>query len=83
MVNKNVVAAVAGGLGLAFIGYCFYFDKKRRSDPDFKKKLKESNKLNYYIENAIIFYLYVYNKQQKDVKNKKKQELVKIHQKYF
>lgn len=39
MVSKTVaVAAVAGA---AFIGYCVYFDKKRRSHPDFKRKLKE------------------------------------------
>jgi import receptor subunit TOM20 len=39
--KNNIGIAVAGGLGLAFIGYCFYFDRKRRSDPDFKKKLIE------------------------------------------
>ena len=42
MLNKNIVAAVAGGVGLCFLGYCVYFDKKRRSDPDFKRKLRES-----------------------------------------
>ncbi|GFR92302.1 mitochondrial import receptor subunit TOM20 [Elysia marginata] len=31
----------AAGAGLCFIGYCIYFDKKRRSAPDFKKKLRE------------------------------------------
>lgn len=41
MNKPNVGVAIAGGLGLAFIGYCFYFDRKRRSDPDFKKKLIE------------------------------------------
>ena len=41
--NRGIVAAVAGGLGVCFIGYCFYFDRKRRSDPDFKRKLIESN----------------------------------------
>ena len=49
MLNKNLVAAVAGGVGLAFIGYCFYFDKKRRSDPDFKKKLRDSMFLLIFI----------------------------------
>jgi len=39
--NRGIVAAVAGGLGVCFIGYCFYFDRKRRSDPDFKRKLIE------------------------------------------
>jgi len=37
-----MVGVVAGGLSLAFIGYCVYFDRKRRSDPDFKRKLVES-----------------------------------------
>lgn len=36
-------AAVGLAVGIAgiFVGYCFYFDQKRRSDPDFKKKLRE------------------------------------------
>jgi len=44
--KANMVGVIAGGLGLAFIGYCFYFDRKRRSDPDFKRKLIESKNLN-------------------------------------
>ena len=36
--NLGVVAATAGA---AFIGYCIYFDHKRRNAPDFKKKLRE------------------------------------------
>lgn len=39
--NSKVVG-VAAGLGLAaLIGYCIYFDRKRRSASDFKSKLKE------------------------------------------
>jgi len=30
------MAAALGGL---FVGYCIYFDHKRRSHPDFKKNL--------------------------------------------
>jgi mitochondrial import receptor subunit TOM20 len=45
MINKNIVAVVAGGVGLCFLGYCIYFDKKRRSDPDFKRKLRESMRI--------------------------------------
>ncbi len=41
--KPNLIAAVAGSLGLAFVGYCIYFDRKRRSAPDFKQKLAESN----------------------------------------
>lgn len=32
---------LAFGAGLAFIGYCIYFDHKRRGAKDFKKKLHE------------------------------------------
>ena len=32
-------AAVCGGI---FLGYCVYFDKKRRSDPEYKKKVMAS-----------------------------------------
>lgn len=40
MISKAAVGLAVGMAGI-FVGYCFYFDKKRRSDPDFKKKLKE------------------------------------------
>jgi len=42
--QTNLMAAVAGGLGLALVGYCVYFDHKRRSAPDFKKKLIEKRR---------------------------------------
>ena len=47
MLSRNVGVMVAGGLGVAFLGYCIYFDRKRRSDPDFKKKLIESKIMGY------------------------------------
>ncbi|XP_016959999.1 mitochondrial import receptor subunit TOM20 homolog [Drosophila biarmipes] len=34
----KVLAALSGML---FMGYCVYFDKKRRGDPEFKRKLHE------------------------------------------
>ncbi|KAL3873109.1 hypothetical protein ACJMK2_036266 [Sinanodonta woodiana] len=34
----------AAGAGLCFLGYCIYFDHKRRSDPLFKQKLQEKRK---------------------------------------
>lgn len=34
----GIAAGVAGGL---FLAYCVYFDRKRRSDPLFKQKLRE------------------------------------------
>ncbi|GCB72796.1 hypothetical protein scyTo_0006475 [Scyliorhinus torazame] len=34
--------AIAAGLcGAIFLGYCIYFDRKRRSDPEFKKRLRD------------------------------------------
>ncbi|CAF3818103.1 unnamed protein product [Rotaria magnacalcarata] len=37
-----IVAAV--GLGVGFLGYCVYFDRKRRSAPEFREKLKAKRK---------------------------------------
>ncbi|XP_070833889.1 translocase of outer mitochondrial membrane 20 [Chaetodon trifascialis] len=34
-------AAIAGVCGALFVAYCIYFDRKRRSDPRFKEKLRE------------------------------------------
>jgi len=42
MVSKAAIGIAAGICGTLFIGYCIYFDRKRRSDPDFKKILRES-----------------------------------------
>lgn len=36
---KFYALCAAGICGSLFIGYCIYFDKKRRSDPDYKKKV--------------------------------------------
>lgn len=39
-------SAIAAGLcGALFIGYCIYFDRKRRSDPNFKNRLRERESL--------------------------------------
>jgi len=37
----GLVGTICGGL---FIGYCIYFDKKRRSDPNYKRKILERRK---------------------------------------
>lgn len=34
-------ALAAGVCGALLVGYCIYFDKKRRSDPNFKNRLRE------------------------------------------
>lgn len=38
---NRTIGLVAGVCGSLFIGYCIYFDKKRRSAPDYKKKVLE------------------------------------------
>ena len=39
--NRLTISLVAGGICAGFLVYCVYFDRKRRSDPNFKAKLKE------------------------------------------
>lgn len=41
-ISKTTIGIAAGVAGTLFLGYCIYFDHKRRKDPDFKKKLRES-----------------------------------------
>merc|ERR1712168_612875 len=42
MVNYNSVATLLGGLaGVGFVGYCIYFDRKRRSDPMYREKVRQ------------------------------------------
>jgi len=42
MLTQTAWTVAAAGVGLCFIGYCIYFDRKRRSDPFFRQKLRES-----------------------------------------
>ena len=45
MFSDSKSVAIMAGLGAtAFVGYCIYFDHKRRSAPDFKEKLKAKRK---------------------------------------
>ncbi|XP_078047927.1 translocase of outer membrane 20 [Augochlora pura] len=44
MISKAAMGIAVGIAGI-FVGYCFYFDRKRRSDPEFKKKLRERRKI--------------------------------------
>ncbi|XP_063054045.1 mitochondrial import receptor subunit TOM20 homolog B [Engraulis encrasicolus] len=41
MMNSRTGAIAVGVCGALFLGYCIYFDRKRRSDPNFKQKLRE------------------------------------------
>lgn len=44
MEMSKTIGIAAGVAGTLFLGYCIYFDHKRRKDPDFKKKLRERRK---------------------------------------
>jgi len=41
MISRSTLGIAAGILGSLFVGYCVYFDHKRRSDPQFRQKLKQ------------------------------------------
>ncbi|XP_051503963.1 mitochondrial import receptor subunit TOM20 homolog [Myxocyprinus asiaticus] len=41
MMGGKSSAIAAGVCGTLIIGYCIYFDRKRRSDPNFKTRLRE------------------------------------------
>ncbi|KAL3985572.1 hypothetical protein ACH3XW_39170 [Acanthocheilonema viteae] len=39
--SRQQIVTAAGIAAAAFIGYCIYFDHKRRSAPDYKQKIRE------------------------------------------
>ncbi|XP_051833706.1 TOMM20-like protein 1 isoform X1 [Antechinus flavipes] len=39
-----ILAALGACGAVAFLGYCVYFDKKRRSDPEFKRRLRDKRR---------------------------------------
>ena len=41
-ISKLSLPVLAGVAGTLFLSYCIYFDHKRRSEPEFKKKLRDS-----------------------------------------
>ncbi|CAG0884052.1 unnamed protein product [Darwinula stevensoni] len=49
---SRTALVLAGICGSLFVGYCIYFDRKRRNDPDFKKKLKEKRKQKKVTKNS-------------------------------
>ncbi|XP_041059073.1 mitochondrial import receptor subunit TOM20 homolog [Carcharodon carcharias] len=38
---RKTSAIAVGICGALFVGYCIYFNRKRRNDPNFKKRLQE------------------------------------------
>ncbi|XP_064547110.1 mitochondrial import receptor subunit TOM20 homolog [Drosophila montana] len=41
MSRNSLLALTAGTAGALLLGYCIYYDRKRRSDPNYKKKVHE------------------------------------------
>ncbi|XP_033150417.1 mitochondrial import receptor subunit TOM20 homolog [Drosophila busckii] len=42
MPSTSILAALtAGTAGALFVGYCIYYDRKRRADPEYKRKVRE------------------------------------------
>ncbi|KAH8290029.1 hypothetical protein KR044_000471 [Drosophila immigrans] len=41
MSKRTLLALTVGAAGALLLGYCFYYDQKRRSDPDYKQKVRE------------------------------------------
>ena len=44
MIDGKTIGIMASIGAAAFVGYCIYFDHKRRSSPDFKENLKARRK---------------------------------------
>ena len=63
MSAKFVTLCVVGMLGSLFVGYCVYFDRKRRSDPDYKKKVVASESFHRYRISVVLCYLILVHKE--------------------
>lgn len=44
MYTGRTGALAAGVCGALFVGYCIYFDRKRRSDPNYRSRVRERRK---------------------------------------
>lgn len=54
MLSRTTVGIVVGVASI-LVGYCIYFDNKRRNAPDFKKKLRE-RKFGYVFLEYLMFF---------------------------
>ncbi|QQP51774.1 Mitochondrial import receptor subunit TOM20 -like protein, partial [Caligus rogercresseyi] len=45
MVSSTQIGVGLGLSAAAFLGYCIYFDRQRRTAPDFRQKLREKRPL--------------------------------------
>ncbi|PSN46129.1 hypothetical protein C0J52_12064 [Blattella germanica] len=50
--HRATIPVIAGVCVIVFIGYCLYFDKKRREDPNYKKYLKKRRRIQSAIRNT-------------------------------
>ncbi|KAH8396406.1 hypothetical protein KR222_009810, partial [Zaprionus bogoriensis] len=39
--NNYLLALTVGAAGALLLGYCIYYDRKRRADPDYRRKVRE------------------------------------------
>ena len=53
--GRFLVFCATGMVGSLFLGYCVYFDEKRRRDPNYKKKVLASEEL-YHWYGDYVFY---------------------------
>lgn len=54
-ISRTTLGIAAGIAGTIFLSYCIYFDKKRRNDPEYKKKVRE-RKLNTQLHNFDVLF---------------------------
>lgn len=52
-ISKTTLGIAAGVAGTIFLGYCIYFDQKRRNDPEYKRKVRESMYLTRTFNNIV------------------------------
>lgn len=48
-INRTTLGIAAGVAGSLFLGYCIYFDFKRRKDPEYKKKVHDRKYLLFTV----------------------------------
>lgn len=61
MISTTTTIIAAGAVGL-FVVYCVYFDRKRRSDPLYKEKLKKSKSIISIVKLLLIRYFFFHRK---------------------
>uniref|UniRef100_A0A915CRS1 Uncharacterized protein n=1 Tax=Ditylenchus dipsaci TaxID=166011 RepID=A0A915CRS1_9BILA len=49
---SNILAWAAGIAGVGLVGYAIYFDQKRCSAPDYKRKIRQNRKLKKHTRSA-------------------------------